>query len=129
MENIPKETLCHILQFLPSRDIKQCRLVSRTFHDAASERKLWKEFELCVTARNCKSLKTIFELSLLYDLKSVIFTGCAMKNDHVKLLIQKDIQYLQIGQNHDIDQDCDVAKVSTKLLAKLISKLQVFKFI
>ena len=61
------------------------------------------------------------------DLRKVIFTGCAMKNEHVKLMLSKEIKELQLGSCHDPDYDCDITKVAAKNLANLISKLHVFK--
>ena len=86
MESIPKEILVCILRYLPYDDLKRSRLVCQRFLDAASERKLWREFVLRVSNRNLSSIKAIFELNFMKDLQKVIFTGCAMKNEHVKII-------------------------------------------
>ena len=128
MESVPKEILVCILRYLPYDDLKRSRLVCQRFLDAASERKLWREFVLRVSNRNLSSIKTIFELNLMKDLQKVIFTGCAMKNEHVKIIIEKEIKYLQIGFNHDIENDCDIRKVSSKNLASLTIQLRELKY-
>ena len=128
METIPKETLVHILQFLPYDDLKRARLVCQRFLDAATEKRLWLDFRLNVSLSNIKELQKILQLSMMKNLKKVIFTGCSMKNDHVKLLVSKEITHIQIGLNHDPDYDCNITKISTKLLSTLVQQLKVFKY-
>ena len=128
MDSLPKETLVNILQFLPYPDLKRARLVSRRFLDASFERKLWTDFSLFVSESNITKLQDIFCLSIMKDLSKVTFTGCLMKNEHVKIMVSKEIKHLQLGSRHDPDYDVDISRVSAKNLAKLISKLHVFKF-
>ena len=128
MEKLPKEILIEILKCLPFSDLKRARLVCQRFLDAGSERNLWKHFVLFVSRGNLSKLDQIVDLKILQDLKKVILSGCVMKNEHIKILLRKDIKYLQLGVNHDIENDCDIHNVSPKLLANLVTNLEVFKF-
>ena len=128
MESVPKEILICILGYLPYEDLKRSRLVCQRFLDAASERKLWRQFILRISQRNLSSLRNIFELNIFKDLQKVIFTGCAMKNEHVKIILEKEIKYIQVGSNHDIENDCDMSKVSPKNLASLTMQLKEMKY-
>lgn len=128
MEKIPKEILIEILGSLPFSDLKRARLVCQRFLDAGSERKLWKNFILYISRGNLSKLDQIAELKIMQDLKRVIFTGCAIKNEHVKILFRKNIKYLQLGSNHDVENDCDITNISPKILANLMTNLEVFKF-
>ena len=128
MESVPKEILIFILGYLPYEDLKRSRLVSQRFLDAASERKLWGQFILRISERNISKLRNIFELNIFKDLQKAIFTGCAMKNEHVKIILDKNIKYIQIGSNHDIENDCDISKVSPKNLAYLTMQLREIRF-
>ena len=40
----------------------------------------------------------------------------------------QEIKYLQLGANHDVENDCDIHNISPKLLANLMTNLEVFKF-
>ena len=128
MESVPKEILIFILGYLPYEDLKRSRLVCQRFLDAASERKLWRQFVLRISQRNISSLRNIFELNIFKDLQKVIITGCAMKNEHVKIILEKNIKYIQVGSNHDIENDCDMSKVSPKNLASLTMQLKEMKY-
>ena len=128
MESVPKEILICILGYLPYEDLKRSRLVCQRFLDAASERKLWRQFILRISNRNISSLRNIFELNFIKDLRKIIFTGCAMKNEHVKIILEKNIQYIQLGSNHDVENDCDISKVSPKNLASLTMQMKEMKY-
>ena len=51
-----------------------------------------------------------------------------MKNEHVKIILEKNIKYIQVGSNHDIENDCDMSKVSPKNLASLTMQLKEMKY-
>ena len=127
MEMLPREIVVHIFQYLPYCDIKRCRCVSKNFLKIASERKLWRNFMLIISKSNESKLQEIVNLEIMKDLNSVTFTGCQMTNKHIKLMTQKKIRNFQIGVNHDVEYDCDVRKVSPKLLANLVIHLNSFK--
>ena len=61
------------------------------------------------------------------DLRNVNITGCSIKTEHVKLLIDNDITSLHLGYGNDVENDCRIDKVSVKSLATLVTKLKAFK--
>ena len=127
MDSLPKEILVHVLHFLSFKDLKSCRLVSKRFLEAATERSLWKHFVLGITRSNLSKLNKIFQLEIMKDLRNVNITGCSIKTEHVKLLIDNDITSLHLGYNNDVENDCRIDKVSVKSLATLVTKLKAFK--
>ena len=127
MDSLPKEILVHVLHFLSFKDLKSCRLVSKRFLEAATERSLWKHFVLGITRSNLSKLNKIFQLEIMKDLRNVNITGCSIKTEHVKLLIDNDITSLHLGYNNDVENDCRIDKVSVKSLATLVTKFRIDK--
>ena len=128
MDQVPKEILIYILQSLPFDDLKRSLLVSKRFMDAGLEACLWKSFQLIVSKRNIGKLEKILELERMKNIKTVIFKGCKIKSKQLKLISQTKVKQIQIGDGHDIENDCIISEVTPSTLALLIGKMETFKF-
>ena len=128
LELLPKEILVKIFSQLSFTDLKQAVAVSRRFCDVGTERKLWKHFKLFVSGRNIKHLRNILKLKILRDLHSIVFLGCILRTEHVRLVLRSSVTAVQLGKEHELEFDCDLSTVSPIWLGKLVEKIQVFKF-
>ena len=128
MDLLPKEILVEIFSFLPYSDLKTVLSVSKKFLDAGSEKTLWKYFTLFVTKTNISKLEKVLELKTLRDLRRIVCIGCTLTNAQVRLLLQSKVEEVQLGKDHEIENDCNMRRVSPKLLGELIERVSVFKF-
>ena len=128
MELLPKEILVEIFSYLPYKDLKSILTVSKKFFDAGTERRLWKHFKLFVTRRNINKLEKILKLAILQDLKDIVFKGCDLDNTKARILMKSQIKMLQLGSDHEIENDCGIRKVSPWILSELIEKIEVLKY-
>ena len=128
MELLPKEILVEIFSYLPYKDLKSILAVSKKFFDAGTERRLWKHFKLFVTRRNINKLEKILKLAILQDLKDIVFKGCDLDNTKARILMKSQIKMLQLGSDHEIENDCGIRKVSPWILSELIEKIEVLKY-
>ena len=88
LDLFPKEILVTIFSFLSYTDLKQAMAVSKRFFEVGTERKLWRHFKLFVSLRNVKHLRNILKLKILRDLHSIVFHGCVLKTDHVRVVLR-----------------------------------------
>merc|ERR1711936_1828 len=83
--------------------------------------------KLCVSKSNINNLEKVLKLKILRDLRRIVFIGCSLTNTQVRLLLKSHIEDVQLGRDHEIENDCNIRKLSPRLLAELMERVVVFK--